>query len=385
MNILIDLVTSQRYPNMKFHGGGEYIKAIFFELQKIDHQHNLFFVLSKKMETPSEILERLKYFNVFYLEENIEKKIYENNIERFYIATMSNYSKVKFDEKLEVIVTIHDLRTLEIVYDNTMNFYDLELKHKIFGILYRIFSFSFCGEKLIKEIRKKLYLKKFKNFYKHENLKIITVSKHSKNMLLTQIFKKETDISVLYSPKKIILKEEIKKGYKFSYVLLISASRMEKNNFRTIIALDELITDKLFERKVIVVGKIKEKILKRIKNKDNFIFLDYVEDTALENLYRSARFFIFSTISEGFGYPPIEAMKYGVPILSSAITSTTEILGDAPLYFNPFSTEEIKARIYQLEDEKEYQNQKNKISKNFDRICFQQNEDLKKIVKIILE
>lgn len=160
---------------------------------------------------------------------------------------------------------------------------------------------------------------------------------------------------------------------------------MEKNNFRTIIALDELITDKLFERKVIVIGKIKEKILKKIKNKDNFIFLDYIKDTELENLYRNARVFIFSTISEGFGYPPIEAMKYGVPILSSAITSTTEILGDAPLYFNPFSIEEIKARIYQLEDEKEYQNQKNKILKNFDRIYFQQNEDLKKIVKIILE
>lgn len=337
------------------------------------------------MDTPNEILEKLKNEKVIYLEDGILEEIKKNKIERFYIATLGNYLGIKFPKELELIVTIHDLRTLEIVYDNTMNFYNLELKHKIFGILYRIFLFSFCGEKLIKEIRKKLYLKKFENFYKHENLKIITVSKHSKNMLLTQIFKKETDISVLYSPKKIILKEEIKKGYKFSYVLLISANRMEKNNFRTIIALDELITDKLFERKVIVIGKIKEKILKKIKNKDNFIFLDYIKDTELENLYRNARVFIFSTISEGFGYPPIEAMKYGVPILSSAITSTTEILGDAPLYFNPFSIEEIKARIYQLEDEKEYQNQKNKILKNFDRIYFQQNEDLKKIVKIILE
>lgn len=385
MNILIDLITSQHYSNMKYHGGGEYIKTIFFEILKEKKQNEIYFILSKKMDTPNEILEKLKNEKVIYLEDGILEEIKKNKIERFYIATLGNYLGIKFPKELELIVTIHDLRTLEIVYDNTMNFYNLELKHKIFGILYRIFLFSFCGEKLIKEIRKKLYLKKFENFYKHENLKIITVSKHSKNMLLTQIFKKETDISVLYSPKKIILKEEIKKGYKFSYVLLISANRMEKNNFRTIIALDELITDKLFERKVIVIGKIKEKILKKIKNKDNFIFLDYIKDTELENLYRNARVFIFSTISEGFGYPPIEAMKYGVPILSSAITSTTEILGDAPLYFNPFSIEEIKARIYQLEDEKEYQNQKNKILKNFDRIYFQQNEDLKKIVKIILE
>ena len=337
------------------------------------------------METPDEILEKLKEFNIFYLEENIENKISENNIERFYIATMSNYSNIKFDKELEVIVTIHDLRTLEIVYDNTMNFYNLELKHKIFGVLYRVFFLSFYGEKFIKEIRKKLYLKKFENFYKHEKLKIVTVSKHSRNMLLTQIFKKVIDINVLYSPKKFILKEEVEEEYQFSYVLLISANRMEKNNFRAMIALDELITDKLFKRKVIVVGKIKEKILKRIKNKDNFIFLDYVEDVKLENLYRNTRTFIFPTISEGFGYPPIEAMKYGVPILSSAITSTTEILGDAPLYFNPFSIEEIKARIYQLEDEEEYQNRKRKSLEKFNEILLQQNKDLKKITKIILD
>lgn len=385
MNILIDLVTSQRYPNMKFHGGGEYIKAIFFELIKMKTKHKLFFVLSKKMETPDEILEKLKEFNIFYLEENIENKISENNIERFYIATMSNYSNIKFDKELEVIVTIHDLRTLEIVYDNTMNFYNLQLKHKIFGVLYRVFFLSFYGEKLIKEIRKKLYLKKFENFYKHEKLKIITDSKHSRNMLLIQILKTFIDISVLYCPPKIIISEKVKEEYQFSYVLLISANRMEKNNFRAIIALDELITDKLFKRKVIVVGKIKEKILKRIKNKDNFIFLDYIEDVKLEKLYRNTRTFIFPTISEGFGYPPIEAMKYGVPILSSAITSTTEILGDAPLYFNPFSIEEIKARIYQLEDEEEYQNRKRKSLEKFNEILLQQNKDLKKITKIILD
>ena len=355
MNILIDLVTSQRYPSMKFHGGGEYIKAIFFELIKTNTEHRLFFVLSKKLDTPNEILEKLEGKKIIYLEDGILKEIEKNNIERFFVATATNYIDIKFSEKLELIVTIHDLRALEIVYDNTSNFYDLSLKREIFSFLYRVFSFFFLGEKLIKQFRKKIHYKKFSNFYNRENIKIITDSKHSKNMLLTQVLKKEIDINVLYCPEKFILKKIIREEFKFSYVLLISANRLEKNNFRGIIALDELITDKLFERKVIVVGKIKGKILKKIKNKDNFIFLDYVEDIELENLYRNARTFIFSTITEGFGYPPIEAMKYGVPILSSAITATTEILGDAPLYFNPFSIEEIKARIYQLEDEEEYQ------------------------------
>ena len=143
MNILIDLVTSQRYPSMKFHGGGEYIKAIFFELIKTNTEHRLFFVLSKKLDTPNEILEKLEGKKIIYLEDGILKEIEKNNIERFFVATATNYIDIKFSEKLELIVTIHDLRALEIVYDNTSNFYDLSLKREIFSFLYRVFSFFF--------------------------------------------------------------------------------------------------------------------------------------------------------------------------------------------------------------------------------------------------
>lgn len=105
----------------------------------------------------------------------------------------------------------------------------------------------------------------------------------------------------------------------------------------------------------------------------------------MESLYKNAGIFIYPTTTEGFGYPPLEVMKYGIPVISSAITATTEILGDAPLYFNPFSIGEIKARIYQILDKKEQNYRKEKSLERYKVVSEKQNEDLEKIIKVILD
>lgn len=384
MNILFDLITTQYYPNMKYHGGGEYVKKIFFKLIEKERANNLYFILSEKMETPDEIKNKLKEKKVFYIEEGVEKIITENKIERFYVGTIGNYFKIAFPKNVELMVTIHDLRTLETVYDNLTSFYKLNRQHKIFSILYRISKNSFYLERKIEKLRKKLYLKKFSNFYKHENLKIITDSEHSKNMLKTQLKNLEKkEIKVFYAPEKEILKSISESKYSFFYILLVSSNRMEKNNIRALIALDELISDDLYNGKVVVTGGLR---LKKgfLKNEENFIFKDYVKTEELESLYKSAGIFIFPTTTEGFGYPPLEAMKYGTPVISSAITATTEILGGAPLYFNPFSIAEIKARIYQMLDKNELKYRSEKSLERYKIVSKKQNEDLEKIIEMIL-
>lgn len=216
MNILIDLITTQHYPNMKYHGGGEYTKKIFFELIKEKRRNNLYFILSKKMKISKEIKEKLKDKKLFFIEDGLEKIIKENNINKFYIGTMGNYLNIKFPENLEIIATIHDLRTLETVYDNISFFYKLDIRHKIFGFLYRIAKNNFYLEKKVENFRKKLYLNKFSNFYEHQNMKIITVSEHSKSMLKTQIQSlREKEIEVLYSPEKEIIESFEENKYPF--------------------------------------------------------------------------------------------------------------------------------------------------------------------------
>lgn len=72
----------------------------------------------------------------------------------------------------------------------------------------------------------------------------------------------------------------------------------------------------------------------------------------LASLYQNAYLFVYPTLNEGFGYPPIEAMQFATPVICSAITSTTEICGDSVLYFNPYSIDEIKNRILMMENPK---------------------------------
>ena len=387
MNILVELVTTQFNPRIKFSGGNEYLKTIF---NQIKNYNNIYFLISKKLKVPDELNEELKDKKVLYLENDLEEQIRKCKIKKFYISGIHNFVGISFPKELEIIVTIHDLRPFEIVYDNTMFFYKLNYQHFLYGSIYRICSNNFYLEELIKGVRKKLYFNKFKNIYEHKNKKIITVSRHSKQMLLLNFksFISEKQIEVCYSPEKIVKnalnKNQVDKDTFYlerDFYLILSADRLEKNAFRAIKAIDELISKKLIFRKTIVLGELKSNILKKIKNKEWFINIDYVSSAKLETLYQKCYALIYPTISEGFGYPPLEAMKYKKPVLVSAITSLTEILGSAPVYFNPFSIEEIQVRILELES---IYNKKVEVAyKKYQEVSLKQKADLKKVIEII--
>ncbi|MCC6865880.1 MAG: glycosyltransferase family 4 protein [Ignavibacteria bacterium] len=58
-------------------------------------------------------------------------------------------------------------------------------------------------------------------------------------------------------------------------------------------------------------------------------------DDLLISLYKSASLFVYTSIYEGFGFPPLEAMKFGCPVLTSPAGSVKEIAGNSVIYFNP--------------------------------------------------
>jgi glycosyltransferase involved in cell wall biosynthesis len=74
---------------------------------------------------------------------------------------------------------------------------------------------------------------------------------------------------------------------------------------------------------------------------ENHLILPYLSASDLEYALKNSYVFVFPSLYEGFGYPPLEAMKYGKPVLSSNVCSMPEILGDAPLYFSPYYKADI--------------------------------------------
>jgi len=83
-----------------------------------------------------------------------------------------------------------------------------------------------------------------------------------------------------------------------------------------------------------------EKIIQE-KNIQNVIVTGFIPDLELPTLYKNASLYVFPSLYEGFGLPPLEAMQYNLPIISSERTCLPEILGDAALYFDPTNPNNI--------------------------------------------
>lgn len=88
---------------------------------------------------------------------------------------------------------------------------------------------------------------------------------------------------------------------------------------------------------------------------------------------------------EGFGYPPVEAMKFGRPVLSSNVCSMPEILGDAPIYFSPFYETDIYRTLRIISDKNVSEELSLKSSKRFEMVQQRQNDDLEKLLNLILQ
>lgn len=84
---------------------------------------------------------------------------------------------------------------------------------------------------------------------------------------------------------------------------------------------------------------------------EGVIFAGFVPDDELAWLYQRARLFVFPSLSEGFGLPGLEAMRYGAPVVSSDASCLPEVYGEAAAYFEPTDTEALASLLARLLDD----------------------------------
>lgn len=95
-----------------------------------------------------------------------------------------------------------------------------------------------------------------------------------------------------------------------------------------------------------------EKVVRNKGLTENILFTGFIEDKYLSAIYSMSSLFAFPSLYEGFGLPPLEAMAYGIPVVSSNTSSMPEVLGDAALLVDPRDTNEFaKAMISILTDD----------------------------------
>jgi glycosyltransferase involved in cell wall biosynthesis len=177
--------------------------------------------------------------------------------------------------------------------------------------------------------------------------KIVTVSEFTKNDILENYKKIPSEkITITYEACEKLCApslnkdEDILKYYAIikPYLIYIGNAYPHKN-LEKLIGAFSLLSKNYPDLSLVLVGKndhfyFSLKKLVRDKKIKNIIFLGYVPDCDLNSLNRNASAYVFPSLYEGFGLPPLEAMAVGTPVISSDHLCMQEILGNSAYYFN---------------------------------------------------
>jgi glycosyltransferase involved in cell wall biosynthesis len=145
-------------------------------------------------------------------------------------------------------------------------------------------------------------------------------------------------------------------GIEGEYILSVGAIQPRKNLSRLVAAYSRLRRAKPEGNlpKLVLAGKcawLYEETLRTIKElqvSDSVILTGYVPESDLPVLYSGALCFVYPSYFEGFGLPPLEAMKCGVPVIVGNRTSLPEVVGDAGILVDPFNADAIAGAMDNL-------------------------------------
>lgn len=184
--------------------------------------------------------------------------------------------------------------------------------------------------------------------------KIITVSEFSKKEIVSLLGIPSNKIEVVYNAVSNKFKYDPHQE-KDDIILSVSSIDPRKNFIRLILAFKRL---NLPQYKLLIVGSENKifsnsEIRNLIKEVPNVEFTGYVSDNELVKLYQKAKLFVYPSLYEGFGLPPLEAMACGTPVIVSSTASLPEVCGDAAYYVNPYDEKDIARGLETvLKDEK---------------------------------
>jgi glycosyltransferase involved in cell wall biosynthesis len=184
--------------------------------------------------------------------------------------------------------------------------------------------------------------------------RIVTVSEFSKTQLMSYYHIQEKKIKVvslgkehmvaLESDERILARHQLLPK---RYLLAVSSMNPSKN-FLNMVRAIELLKDVDYE--IVIAGGTNAKVFSEthLIHSDKVKLVGYVTDSELKALYYNAACFIYPSFYEGFGLPPLEAMACGSPVIVSLAASLPEVCGDASLYCNPHSPEDIAQQIERM-------------------------------------
>lgn len=187
--------------------------------------------------------------------------------------------------------------------------------------------------------------------------RILAVSEFSKQELCQLLHVPEEKVSVVYNAPA--LSEEVaeaeplfsRHGISKPYILYVGTLEPRKNLMRLMQAFEKLKqTEGMPHQLVLAGGKgwNSEDILKQAQKNSDILTIGYVTNAEKNALYQNASLFVFPSLYEGFGIPPLEAMHFGCPVVCANAASLPEVVGDAAELVDPMEVESIAAGMLRV-------------------------------------
>ncbi|MHA1876311.1 MAG: glycosyltransferase family 4 protein [Promethearchaeota archaeon] len=314
-------INSRVFQNGK-GGISFYIKCLYEELLKIDKKNSYVFFPEKEKDIKN--VKVMKTFNEgqlgAFLFDNfsINSLVKKERIDLFHGP--SNILPIRREKGVRYVITVHDLAFLMV--PQSSNF------------LYKRYYKLALGQSL-------------------RNADIVVADSQSTRDDIIRFYKiPESKIKVVYLGVDSAFleaghKERIIKG---KYFFSITTHPKRKNILSILNVIAE--NKKLLTYKYVIAGLMPNKQILELKNRikklrieNNIILFGYARKKELISLYQHAAFFIYPSFYEGFGFPVLEAMACGCPVITSNNSSLIEITPNKEWLIDPYNIEDISNKI----------------------------------------
>lgn len=328
-----------RIFSSNFTGIGRYTHALVDELVKINNEN-------KRKDELILFFNQPEYSN--YTPPNLSVKKVLVNAKHYSFAEQTRFLKILNKEQLDV---------MHFPHFNVPFFYRRPYTVTIHDLILSLFP----GKKMNKWYHRLAYHLIIRNATKKAK-KVIAVSLNTKEDIIAHLQTPEEKIQVVYNGVSEDFKiledpktaEKTLKKYKIhkDFLLYTGVWRSHKNLPRLIEAFSLIKNKENINLNLVITGKknpVYPEIIKAVKDnqlEDDVIFTGLVEEEELNHLYNAAHIYVFPSLYEGFGFPPLESMRCATPVAAANTSSIPEICGEEnAIFFDPYNVEDIAQKI----------------------------------------